>query len=216
MSSKYQRYNTTTGKRAIYYFITWGIYTRLFYPADIQAEVVDIYHAFWKVDTNGTISSTDSYADLEKRFTGGDTNSVTPLDSWNDSPPLPYYGIFGQYKKLKDAGKLINFTLSIGGWTLSNTFSTAVSTEEKRTTFVNSIIDTFKKYDFFTGIDFDWEYLTNNGINYGLEGNIVSKNDDVNFADFLTKLRKAFFSLNGGNEWSLTYHTSLLGNIWEW
>jgi chitinase len=202
MSSKYTRYNTTTGKRAIYYFITWGIYTRLFYPADIQAEVVDIFHAFWKVDNNGIISSTDTYADLEKRFTG-DVNSVKPLDSWNDNPPLPYYGIFGQYKKLKDSGKTINFTLSIGGWTLSNTFSNAVSTEEKRITFVNSIIDTFKKYDFFTGIDFDWEYLSNNGVNYGLEGNAVSTKDDTNFADFLIKLRKALKD-NGMSHYAVT------------
>jgi chitinase len=193
------KYKTKTGKRALFYNTNWATYTRNYQPVDIPEEVTDIIHAFWGVDENGNIKSPDTYADLEKRFTkpndGKDpSRGFAPLDNWNEN--LPYYGIFGQYKKMLDSGRPVNISLSIGGWTLSGKFSPAISTAAKRTNFINQIIDTFKKYTFFSGIDFDWEYLSNDGMNYGNEGNIATKEDEANFVIFLKDLRNAFNNNN--------------------
>lgn len=44
--------------------------------------------------------------------------------------------------------------LSIGGWTGSGWFSTAVATSENRTAFVDTVLDLVSKYD-LDGIDFE-------------------------------------------------------------
>jgi chitinase len=193
------KFKTKTGKRALFYNTNWATYGRNYQPVDIPAEVTDIIHAFWGVDANGNVTSPDDYADIDKRFTvtNDGTNpsrGFTPLDNWNVN--LPYYGIFGQYKKMLDSGRAVNISLSIGGWTLSRNFSPAISTAANRTNFINQIVNTFKKYTFFSGIDFDWEYLSNDGVNYGNEGNIASKDDEANFIIFLKDLRSAFNSNN--------------------
>jgi chitinase len=45
--------------------------------------------------------------------------------------------------------------LSIGGWTGSQYFSTAVATAENRTTFVRAVLDLVKTFD-LDGIDFEY------------------------------------------------------------
>ncbi|KAJ7638963.1 glycoside hydrolase [Roridomyces roridus] len=74
--------------------------------------------------------------------------------------------------------------LSIGGWTGSQHFSTAVATPSSRKTFVANIL---KVYHFFEvdGIDIDWEYP---GVQ-GVGDNDVNENDAANFLSFLQLLR---------------------------
>ena len=196
------KFKTKTGKRALFYNTNWSLYDRNYQVVDIPAEVTDIIHAFWGVDENGNISSPDDYAEIGKAYTAPNdgknpSRGFTPLDNWN--VPLPYYGMFGQYVKMLNSGRAVNISLSIGGWTLSRNFSPAISTQAKRTNFINQIVNTFKKYTFFSGVDFDWEYLSNDGVNYGNEGNIASKDDEANFVIFLKDLRSAFNSNNMGD-----------------
>ncbi|EGO02200.1 glycoside hydrolase family 18 protein [Serpula lacrymans var. lacrymans S7.3] len=76
--------------------------------------------------------------------------------------------------------------LSIGGWTGSGHFSTAVSTAANRQIFVNNILQTYKQYD-LDGIDIDWEYPGQQG-----EGsNAVSPADSQDMLQFLQLLRQA-------------------------
>ncbi|KAK7047928.1 hypothetical protein VNI00_006256 [Paramarasmius palmivorus] len=75
--------------------------------------------------------------------------------------------------------------LSIGGWTGSRYFSSAVSTAESRTAFVKTIVDLVNQYD-LDGIDFDWEYPNKQGIGC----NQISSNDASNYLAFLQELRK--------------------------
>lgn len=77
----------------------------------------------------------------------------------------------------------VNATLSIGGWTGSQYFSTAV-TPENRTTFVKTVVDLANKYN-LDGIDFDWEYPNHQGIGC----NTISPQDSANFLAFLQALR---------------------------
>ncbi|KAJ7931214.1 glycoside hydrolase family 18 protein [Mycena leptocephala] len=74
--------------------------------------------------------------------------------------------------------------LSIGGWTGSQYYSTAVATSENRTAFVNAVLGLVSKYD-LDGIDFDWEYPGKQG----LSCNVVNPDDSANFLSFLQELR---------------------------
>lgn len=123
--------------------------------------------------------------------------------------PTQVSGNFGQILQLnKDRQSRgvppLNTSLTIGGWTFSTYFSSAVN-DTNRANFVASCVTAMKLWaDIFNGINFDWEYISDNGINYGnaggnqcyaggpvLPANQCSTLDVVNFAKFLTDLRTA-------------------------
>lgn len=189
-------------KRAIYYYTSWSTYGRNYQIKDIPDEVTDICYAFYNVDSNGNVFSGDAWADTDKRFIG--EQSVTPPDTWNESNPGAFYGNFGQIKKLQEKRKRenkadLNVQLSVGGWTWSKYFSDAVSTDSKRSVFVNNLIDIFKRYPIFNGVSIDWEYPSNDGVNYGNDGNVVRREDSANLILFLKQLRAAFLGNRMGH-----------------
>jgi chitinase len=73
----------------------------------------------------------------------------------------------------------------LGGWTLSDEFSTAFATQSGRDRFVGDVVGLFKTYEFFSVVDFDWEYPGGGGD----PGNASSSNDGANFALVLEQLR---------------------------
>ncbi|KAJ7500623.1 chitinase [Mycena galericulata] len=73
--------------------------------------------------------------------------------------------------------------LSIGGWTGSQYFSSAVATSDNRTKFVGAITELVDTYN-LDGIDFDWEYPGRQGIGC----NVVSSSDSANFLLLLKQL----------------------------
>lgn len=77
-----------------------------------------------------------------------------------------------------------NIVITVGGWTGSRYFSTAVGSAANRTKFINAITDIVTKYD-LDGVDFDWEYPANQGIGC----NVVSVNDTANFLELLKEIR---------------------------
>ena len=183
----YTKNNYTSSKKAIYYHTNWSCYARNFQIKDIPLEVKDISYAFWNVNADGSVVTGDAWADTDKRYVGNE--GVQPPDTWNDNNGI--YGNFGQIKKIQDSGRELNVSLSIGGWTWSKYFSQAVSTNILRSKLSNSLIEIFKKYPIFSGISIDWEYVSNDGINYGNEGNISTPQDCENFILFLQHLRNA-------------------------
>jgi GH18 family chitinase len=64
--------------------------------------------------------SNDPWADFQKRYTTA-AEGVLPLDP--SSGGTGPFGNFGQFIKLKNAGKKFNFGISIGGWSSSKYFS---------------------------------------------------------------------------------------------
>lgn len=69
--------------------------------------------------------SSDPWADFQKRFTTPDIG-VLPLDpAYGDDTAV--YGNFGQFIKLREAGKKFNFGVSVGGWSSSVHYSTGKS-----------------------------------------------------------------------------------------
>ncbi|KAJ7172821.1 glycoside hydrolase family 18 protein [Mycena crocata] len=95
-------------------------------------------------------------------------------------------GAEGLHAFVKEAKKNdVSPSLSIGGWTGSQYFSTAVATSENRTAFVAAVLDLITTYA-LEGIDFDWEYPGRQG----LECNIVDPaHDSANLLEFLKELR---------------------------
>ncbi|KAF9041411.1 glycoside hydrolase family 18 protein [Panaeolus papilionaceus] len=73
--------------------------------------------------------------------------------------------------------------LSIGGWTGSIYFSSAVNSAQNRTIFVQAIANLVKQYN-LDGIDFDWEYPNKQGIGC----NVISADDSSNFLLLLQEM----------------------------
>lgn len=132
-------------RKIIGYFPNWAMYRATpFYAKDININLVThINYAFAPVNTDGTIRLFDPWSD---------TDFYTP-----NSGDRTYMGNFYQLYQLKKQKPGLKTLISIGGWTLSNTFSQMASTAASRDKFAQSCVDFCKKYD-FDGIDIDWEY----------------------------------------------------------
>lgn len=127
------------------YYPSWALYrSPSFKPSDIDARLVThINYAFAKVTKDGTIELVDSWADVEYR------------SDWNSTKP--YWGHFRALSDLKKSHPYIKTLISIGGWTLSDTFSELADSAHTRANFAQNAVQFCKQYD-FDGVDIDWEY----------------------------------------------------------
>lgn len=132
-------------KKIIGYYPSWALYRNPpCKPCDLPGHLLThINYAFAKVDTLGNIHLVDPWADVEYR------------SDWNTQKP--YWGHFHQLQELKKKYPHLKILISIGGWTLSDSFSSLASSSIARTQFVNNCIHFCKQYG-FDGIDIDWEY----------------------------------------------------------
>ena len=148
-----------TEKRVVGYFVNWGIYARDYKVTDIPADkMTHINYAFFAIDSStGEVKLIDTWADIEKVFTG-DEDKGFPDQTWDQSA-RGEAGCLGRLKQLKAVYPHIKTMMSIGGWTLSYNFPDIAQTQSAREKFVASCVAMMKKYD-FDGIDIDWEYPT--------------------------------------------------------
>ena len=204
-------YKNTSGKIVGTYFAEWGIYGRN-YPVDkIPAQnLTHLLYGFIAIcgdndsalagaqtainaecasKADDTVTIVDRFASLEKSYPG---------DKWDD----PIRGNFGQLTRLKAANPDITILPSIGGWTLSDPFFDIANVPARRATFVASCMDFLRQYEFFGGIDIDWEFPGGEGAN----PNKGSSQDRQGYADLMTELRAALDDLEQetGKEYQLT------------
>ena len=204
-------YNNTSGKVVASYFVEWGVYGRNYHVADIPAtNLTHVLYGFIAIcgenpsalpgtqaalnnecadQADDTVTFVDRYATLEKSYPG---------DKWDD----PVRGNFGQLIKMKQQVPGIKILPSIGGWTLSDPFFDIVNNPSRKATFVASAVDFVRQYDFFDGIDIDWEFPGGNGAN----PNLGSSADAQGFADLMSDLRVALdqLELETGRDYELT------------
>ena len=139
------------------------------------------------------------WADFQNPFIG---DGVNPQNTWS-SPPSDL-GLFGQFSKLyANTNGSFSVMLAIGGWTWSQNFSLAVRTAASRTSLATSIVTLLQQWKCFKGVTIDWEYLSNDGVNYGNTGNVVDRSDSANFALFVQQLRSMFLQ-QGWNNYTIS------------
>ena len=160
------------------YFAEWGIYGRNYHVSDIPAEkLTDINYAFANINSNGEVVLYDSYAATDRAYPG---------DTWDQ----PLRGNFNQLAKLKEQNPGVNTLISIGGWTLSGKFSDVAATQQAREKFAASAIKFMTTYG-FDGIDLDWEYP----VEGGLDSNTYRPEDGANYTLLVAEIRKQLTAL---------------------
>ncbi|RMJ11265.1 hypothetical protein CDV36_009059 [Fusarium kuroshium] len=138
-------------RRNILYFTNWGIYRANFQPQNIPAsEITHVLYSFLDIAQDGTVKSTDSWADTDKHYEG---------DSWNEAGNN-VYGCVKQLYILKKKYRNMKVLMSLGGWTLSSHFVQPASTLAGRRKIAASAVKLVGDWG-FDGIDVDWEYPQN-------------------------------------------------------
>ncbi|WP_157369487.1 glycoside hydrolase family 18 protein [Zavarzinella formosa] len=151
------------------YFTEWGVYDHHFQIADIPAaKLTHLNYAFAKVE-KGEVAVTDKFAALEK---------IDPRDK-------EAKGNFQQLRQLKKKHPHLKTLISVGGWTLSGSFSDTALTAESRATFAASCVRFIREHG-FDGADIDWEFP----VAGGLAGNKNRPEDKKNYTLLLAELRK--------------------------
>ncbi|ESK83904.1 glycoside hydrolase family 18 protein [Moniliophthora roreri MCA 2997] len=148
-------------------------------PANAGAHIAKAYYPGWNSNDFPLSKVTWSkYTHLTYAFAKTTKEGGLSLEGSNPGGLQPFV------KAAHDNG--VKACLSIGGWTGSQYFSTAVSTPEKRTAFVKTVVDFAKKYD-VDCLDMDWEYPAKQGIGC----NTIDKEDTAHFLSFLEELHAA-------------------------
>ena len=165
--------------RIVAYYPSWGVYARQYSPINIPVQqLTHINYAFGKVDH--------------------DTLQCVMFDPQTDSNNL------GDFRLMKQVYPHFKMLLSIGGWTLSDSFSDAALTPESREQMVKSCIDLFIGYypDVIDGFDIDWEYPVGGGV----ETNTYRPEDKHNMTLLMQEFRRQLDELGkqNGHKYLLT------------
>ncbi|KAM5533753.1 hypothetical protein V8D89_012626 [Ganoderma adspersum] len=136
------------------------------------------YAAWHEADFPPAVVSWDKYTHLTYSFavTTPDVNTLALVNGSNPEG-LPLFVDTAHRNGVKAL-------VSVGGWTGSLHYSTAVGSPQNRTAFVKTITSFATKYA-LDGVDFDWEYPGTQGIGC----NAINPNDTSNFLAFLQELR---------------------------
>lgn len=175
-------------KEIVGYYPNWQWYDRaqLVNPESIYYEKYTVInYAFFRPLSDGSLQSTDSWAD-ENLLLG-------PMIWWpnpthDSTKSLPYLCHQHGVKLLP----------SIGGWNDSYNFPGIAADPAKRQTFISACLELIDDYD-FDGVDLDWEYP-------GYAPNGGTPEDKENFTLLIQELREALddLSIQNGEEYLLT------------
>ncbi len=193
------------------YFVEWSVYGRDFHVKDIPAsKLTHLLYGFLAICGENKSVSGAAVTALEAQCKDKQDYEVTILDKYasleksypDTSDNDPYQGNFSQLKKLKEQYPNLKILPSIGGWTMSDPFFKLAASPSTRKVFVDSAIAFIKKYDFFDGLDIDWEFPGGQGANPSLG----SSADKANYSALMSDLRDALDTLSEetGREYQLT------------
>ncbi|MFI5151124.1 MAG: glycosyl hydrolase family 18 protein [Bacteroidia bacterium] len=135
-------------KEVVGYYPNWQWYKRnhLVQPSSIAyTKYSVINYCFFSPQGSGLIATTDSWAD--QNLLQGQTN-------WSTTP-TSYYPNTSIIDLAHNAGTRV--MVSVGGWTLSDSFPAIAASASKRAVFAGECNRLIRFYH-FDGIDIDWEY----------------------------------------------------------
>lgn len=158
-------------KDIVGYYPSWRLYDREGHvkPSNLKYDrITTLNYAFFAPDVYGNISGTDAWAD---------TILLRGEHDWNKGGYLPNTGLIDLAHQ-----NGVKVFVSIGGWTLSDNFSSIAADPVKRKHFALECVRIIRQYD-FDGIDIDWEYP-----GYAAHGGKTT--DKTNFTLLLTEIRK--------------------------
>ncbi|NRA62654.1 MAG: hypothetical protein HRU25_17495, partial [Psychrobium sp.] len=202
MTGKNVPYQNTSGKMVGAYFVEWGVYGRKFYPKDIPAaNLTHLFYGFIPIcgandSLTGTAKSAldaqcankqDYEVVVHDKFAALEKNDFDVTGKWDD----PIKGIFAEMYRMKMTYPDLKIIPSVGGWTLSDPLYAIGTQAGPRAIFIKSIIEFIDRYDFFDGIDIDWEFPGGGGANPALG----SSADGAGFATLMQELRVALDEL---------------------
>lgn len=93
-----------------------------------------------------------------------DTEAALEKDFGKVSVKVPYKGHFAQLAQLKQQHPQLKILPSFGGWTMSEPFHAMVKDPKAMAQFSKTAVELIHQYDFFDGIDLDWEYPGGGGL----------------------------------------------------
>lgn len=175
-------------KQIVAYYPNWQWYRRnhLVNPETIEYEKYTVInYAFFRPMADGSIESTDTWAD-ENLLLG--PMIWYPVEMHDSTRSIVYLAAQAGVKLLP----------SIGGWNDSFNFPAIAADPVKRATFVQNCLNLIQTYG-FNGIDLDWEYP-------GYAENGGTPSDTQNFVLLLQSLRTALDNLEiqSGEEYILS------------
>ncbi|KAF9268382.1 endochitinase [Marasmius fiardii PR-910] len=144
---------------------------------DSTSRIANAWYPGWRTDRPPSEISWEKYTHMTYAF-AVTTPDVAVLSFEGSNPE----GVPTFVEEAKKNG--VKALVSIGGWTGSRFFSTAVGSPENRTVFVKTVTDLATQYG-LDGLDFDWEYPNRQGLGC----NTINANDTANFILFLEELR---------------------------
>lgn len=164
----------SAANRVVGYYGGWSRYDD-YLPSDVPLDsITHLNYAFLDVESDGTVTFADERRDRRN------------LEAFRDR---------------KREHPETNVLLSIGGWGLSDSFSDAALTAERRRRFARTAVGLVREYD-LDGVDVDWEYPTGGGA----ADNASRPDDPRRFALLLRELRRALD--RAGEEDGVTYELS--------
>jgi chitinase len=197
-------YQNTSNKMVGGYFVEWGIYGRNYHAYDIPAKnLTHLFYGFIPVCGPNSSLQRDNpqgYSALQAQCQGKPNYTVVVHDKWaaldkgypNDKWDQPIKGLFAEMYRLKKTNPHLKILPSVGGWTLSDPLYAIGTNATHRATFVASMVQFIKTYDFFDGIDIDWEFPGGGGANEALG----SPQDGAGFVLLMRDLRLALNTLS--------------------
>ena len=195
-------YDNNDGKMVASYFVEWGVYGRHFYPKDIPVEnLTHLIYGFIPICgqndsltgspksalTSQCAGKKDYEVVVHDKFAALEKNDLDGTGKWDD----PIKGIYAEMYRMKMTYPDLKIIPSVGGWTLSDPLYKIGTDAAARATFIQSIIAFIEKYDFYDGIDIDWEFPGGGGANPALG----STADGAGFATLMEELRAALNDL---------------------
>ena len=172
-------------REVVAFFPSWKWYDRgrLVNPSTIDySNYTIINYSFLKPNKDGSISLFDPLAD--KTLLLGEIDPAAKKSYQKSHEVKRYWHIPGTSLVDKAHENGVKVFISIGGWTMSENFSTIAESAEKRQRFAESCADLVRTYR-IDGIDIDWEYPGNKAQN----GKAA---DRENFTLLLREVRYAF------------------------